>query len=398
MSYVTSVQPHEFGGSKINNLAFGQIDIELTERCNNNCVHCCINLPEQDQKALTREMETGFVRAILSQAADIGFMTVRFTGGEPLLRPDFAELYLYARHLGMKVTLFTNARLITQELSVLLAKYPPGHVVEVSVYGMSAGSYDRAVRSSGAFEEFRCGVELLIKHRIPFIVKGPKLPFISDELEVFEAWASTIPAMERLPVYSMNFDLRSRRDNPEKNDVISKFRLSPEETVAMQVKRADYFPEMVQFCSKFIGPQGDRLFNCGAGHGACIDAYGQAQLCLPLRHPDFCVDLHGTSLKKVLEDRFPSMLEARATNPEYLQRCALCFLKGLCEQCPAKSWAESGTLDTPVEYFCEVAHAHARHMGLLRNDEHGWEVRDWKERVARFVEAHGNRNSAQSTL
>ena len=35
---------------------------------------------------------------------------MRFTGGEPLLRPDFEELYLHARRLGMKVLLFTNAR------------------------------------------------------------------------------------------------------------------------------------------------------------------------------------------------------------------------------------------------------------------------------------------------
>jgi sulfatase maturation enzyme AslB (radical SAM superfamily) len=65
--------------------------------------------------------------------------------------------------------------------------------------------------------------------------------------------------------------------------------------------------------------------------------------------------------------------ELRATNPEYLRRCAKCFLKGLCEQCPAKSWAESGTLDTPVEYLCEVAHAQARYLGWLGKHEQGWE-------------------------
>jgi len=26
----------------------GHLDIELTERCDNNCVHCSINLPEND--------------------------------------------------------------------------------------------------------------------------------------------------------------------------------------------------------------------------------------------------------------------------------------------------------------------------------------------------------------
>jgi hypothetical protein len=72
-----------------------------------------------------------------------------------------------------------------------------------------------------------------------------------------------------------------------------------------------------------------------------------------------------------------------ATNPDYLSRCARCFLKGLCEQCPAKSWGENGTLDTPVTYLCDVAHTQARYLGWLGENEKGWEVRDWQERVHR---------------
>jgi len=45
---------------------------------------------------------------------------------------------------------------------------------------------------------------------------------------------------------------------------------------------------------------------------------------------------------------------------------------------------EHGTLDTPVEYLCEIAHAQARYVGLLGESEMGWEVRDWKERIRRF--------------
>ena len=29
----------------------GRLDIELTERCDNDCVHCCINLPVGDAAA-----------------------------------------------------------------------------------------------------------------------------------------------------------------------------------------------------------------------------------------------------------------------------------------------------------------------------------------------------------
>lgn len=388
MGYVSRQQPGELRRSSGKLTSFGKIDIELTERCNNNCVHCYINLPAGDVAAATREMETGFVREILRQAADLGFLTVRFTGGEPTLRSDFADLYLYARRLGMQVNLYTNARLITPDLAALMVRYPPGGVVEISVYGMSATTYDRIARCPGAFEEFRRGVDLLAANKVPFIIKGPKLPFLREEQAAFEAWASTLPAMDRMPAYSMNFDLRARRDDPGKNKSIDNLRVTPEETVAMLSREPDYFAEMARFCSAFLGPPGDKLFHCGAGHSLCIDAYGRAQACLPLRHPDFSVDLHESTLRSAIEERFPALLDARATNPEYLRRCANCFLKSLCDQCPAKSWAEHGTLDTPVEYLCEVTHAQARQLGLLHESEHGWEVVEWKERVERFVNIH----------
>lgn len=389
MGYVTNITQHEFSLYKSSGVVLGQIDIELTERCNNNCVHCCINLPGEDAVAEAREMETVFVRELLRQAAELGCLTVRFTGGEPTVRNDFAELYLYARRLGMRVILFTNARGITPEIAALLAKYPPGHAVEVSVYGMSAETYDQTVCCSGAYEEFRRGVGLLAGHDIPYIVKGTKMLVLRKEQEAFEAWAVTIPAMRnQQPDYSMNFDLRVRRDSPEKNRIITRLRATPEESLSIMKSQPNHLEQLAQYCSQFIGPSGDKLFTCGAGLGICVDAYGKAQVCLPLRHPDFCVDLHEVTLKRVLTELFPVMREVRATNPEYLRRCARCFLKGFCKQCPAKSWAEYGTLDTPVEYLCDIAHVKARYLGLLSENEYGWEVADWKDRVARFVETH----------
>jgi hypothetical protein len=75
----------------------------------------------------------------------------------------------------------------------------------------------------------------------------------------------------------------------------------------------------------------------------------------------------------------------KAENTEYLRRCAVCFLKGLCEQCPSKSWMEYGTLGTTVEYPCDDAHVQARYLGMIGDQEQAWEVENWQERVERFV-------------
>jgi radical SAM protein with 4Fe4S-binding SPASM domain len=204
-------------------------------------------------------------------------------------------------------------------------------------------------------------------------------------MDEFETWAATIPGMDKRPGYSMNFDLRARHDDPAKNKRIAALRLSPDETVAMLAKDPKYVSGMQEFCGKFMRPPGDKIFSCGAGHGTCVDSYGMAQMCLPLRHQDMVCDLRDYSLREALTDVFPRLREGKAVNPEYLRRCSVCFLKGLCEQCPAKSWMEYGTLDTPVEYLCEVAHAQARYLGLIGVVEKAWEVTDWRERIERFT-------------
>ncbi len=117
----------------------------------------------------------------------------------------------------------------------------------------------------------------------------------------------------------------------------------------------------------------DHLFTCGAGCGGiAVDAYGRAQPCLTLRAPELTMGVLDAPLAAALE-RFTELREMRAAHSDYLGRCARCFLRGLCEQCPAKSWSEHGTLDTPVDYLCEVAHAQARHLGWLRDGQLGWE-------------------------
>jgi len=382
-NYVSKIRSDQYSVWKNKQPLLVHLDIEFTERCNNNCIHCCINLPVNDLLAKERELSTVDIKKILAEAASLGCLTVRFTGGEPLLREDFEELYLFARRLGLKVLVFTNATLITSRVAALFARIPPLEKIEISVYGMRKGSYEAVTRVSGSFEAAWRGINLLLDNKVPFVVKGALLPPNKRELDEFEAWAATIPWMERSPSYSLFFDLRCRRDSEEKNRLIQRLRLSPEEGLKVLTRKPEeYLKEMKEFCSKFTKPPGDTLFSCGSGlGGGCVDAYGLFQPCLMFRHPDTVYDLKHGSLKDALTNFFPGLREMEASNPDYLARCAHCFLKGLCEQCPAKSWIEHGTLDTPVDYLCDVAHAQARHLGLLEEGESAWEVEEWRERI-----------------
>jgi len=369
-----------FGGIAV--ALLGWLDIELTERCNNNCVHCCINLPAEDAEAKKKEMPAAFLKKILKEAASLGCLTVRFTGGEPLLREDFEEIYIFARTLGMKVLIFTNACLITPRLAELFSRIPPLEDIEVSIYGMKKYSYEAISRSPGSFERAFRGVDLLIKNRVPFAVKGALLPANRGEVEEFGRWSKRLPWKRGPLTYTVFFDLRVRPGG-SKNSSIKKLRPVPEDAVRIIARiHRDYAKKAGRFCSKFIGPAADNLFTCGAGtESGCVDAYGYFQPCLLLKHPDTSYRLKGGSIREALTVFFPAVRKMKASDPRYLSRCGRCFLKGLCEQCPAKSWTNSGTLDTPVEYLCEAAHAQARYLGLLRDGERAWEVADWKKRI-----------------
>lgn len=364
------------------------LDLELTERCNNDCVHCSVCRPAGDAGAAGREMETSAVMALLEEAAELGALAVRLTGGEPLLRDDFEEIYYFARRLGLRVLVFTNADLITPGLADLLARVPPRELVEVSVYGLDPETHEAVTRTPGSFAAARRGLALLAERRVPFLIKGALLAPGPDGKDGFERWARALSGQTRVG-WVQFLDLRARRDDEGRNARIRALRVPPDEVR----RRTEALPaparaELRDFLATHSAPQGDRLFGClEAGGKGAVDPYGTFQYCLPLKHPDTVFDLKRGGLRRAVTEHLPAVRALKARDPEYLGRCGRCPLKAFCLQCPAKSWAEHGTLDTPVEYFCAVAHAQAAGLGLLADGEKAWAIEDWDLRIGRSPRA-----------
>lgn len=384
--YVTELKSNEISLWEKKKPILNKLDMELTERCNNNCIHCYINLPADDMEAKAKELSTEEIKDIIKQAADLGCLKIKFTGGEPLLREDFEEIYLFTRKSGIKVVLFTNGTLIDNRLIELFSRIPPLGMIEITVYGMKKKSYEAISRVPGSYEAAWRGMNLLLEKKIPFMVKGVVLPPNEDEIDEFESWASTLPWMKGSPSFVISLVARARGDSENKNRQIKGLRLSTEEELQIATRsKEEYLKETKEFCSKFSGLRGDKLFNCGAGVGlGCVDAYGFLQACMFLRHPDTVYNLRKGTLKEAFTTFFPKVRELKAKNLEYLERCACCFIKDLCGQCPGKSWMEDGSLDTPIEYLCESAHSQARYIGLLKDGEKSWEVDNWQERIVKI--------------
>lgn len=58
-----------------------RLDVEITERCSNDCIHCYIRRPARDPEALRKELPASEIKDILGEAASLGCLSVRLTGG-----------------------------------------------------------------------------------------------------------------------------------------------------------------------------------------------------------------------------------------------------------------------------------------------------------------------------
>lgn len=337
--------------------------IDLTARCTNNCRHCYINLPPGDREAQQREPRLEDILDVAAQAVEMGALWCLLSGGEPLLRPDFNDIYLSLKRLELLVSVFTNACLVTEEHATLFARFPPRDL-EVTIYGATAGTYERATRTPGSYAAFRRGLDRLRAAGVPVRLKAMALRSNLAEFpalcEMGQAWTGN--AFRWDPSLHLRYD-----GNPARNADIRAERLSPREIVTLEAQDAGRLRALDELCratatEPSAAPEapaaGYPLFQCSAGLDSfVVTADGRLGLCASLRHPDTLVDLeaalHG-GLEPAWTDLAGRVRGMRSTEAS-ARECALCPSRLWCANCPAHAYLETGALEARVECFCQTA-------------------------------------------
>ena len=316
--------------------------IDLTERCNLKCAHCYI---AYDPKK--KEMSSEEIFHILDEITDAGCLWFLITGGEPLVRDDFLDIYTYAKKKGLIVTIFTNGTLITPYVADCLKEYIP-FIVEITLYGITKETYEKVTGVPGSFKRCREGIDYLLERDIPLKLKTMVMTLNKNELWDMMDYAEKSGVEFRFdPVLNPRLD---GSKNP------CSLRISPEEVLELDLADEKRSKEWRKFCKKFIGPpQSDYLYNCGAGVSSFhIDSYGQMSVCIISRYQSYDL-LHG-SFHKGWNDFIPQSLDQKPKN-DY--KCGQCELISLCGQCPGWAWLEHGNPEASVEYLCQIAHLRA---------------------------------------
>ena len=142
-------------------------NLDLTYRCNNRCRHCWLRMPPNAPQH-REELSFAEVRRIVDEARQMGCQAWAISGGEPMLRPDFAEVFEYVTRKSVHYKLNTNGTLITPEIARLLTRR--GNKM-VALYGATAEVHDHVTRNPGSFEATMRGFAYLQKAGAGFAVQ-----------------------------------------------------------------------------------------------------------------------------------------------------------------------------------------------------------------------------------
>lgn len=125
-----------------------------TRTCNLKCRHCYMS---SDAKKYQNELTTAEAKQFIDDSADFNVPVLLFSGGEPLIRPDFFELADYAAKKGVRPTLSTNGTLITPEVARKIKDIGVGYV-GISLDGLREVN-DKFRGKAGAFEAAMNGIK-----------------------------------------------------------------------------------------------------------------------------------------------------------------------------------------------------------------------------------------------
>ncbi len=173
---VTTRQPHPTGSvaapaTEVIQDRFGRsfdyLRIALTQRCNLRCIYC---IPEAGLPFTAGEnlLRTNEVLRLIKVGASLGVTKVRFTGGEPLLRPDLEDII--AGTVGISgvesIHLTTNGVLLAEQVSRLQRAGLDG--VNISLDTLQPAKFGQLARRDN-LEQVLGGLHAALAANIPTV-------------------------------------------------------------------------------------------------------------------------------------------------------------------------------------------------------------------------------------
>lgn len=314
--------------------------IDLSRRCNLRCIHCYTGNPST--KPVQKEMDTAKILSVIDEICEAGCLYLLFTGGEPLLRDDFPEIYRHAKNKGMIITVFTNGTLVTDEILDLFNDLPP-HLVEISLYGATASTYEKISGVTGSYSRCIDGISRLLSRKIHVSIKTILMTANSHEFFDIKNIAQELGVKFRFDA-----EIFPRLDS---NRSPLALRVPVMDAIEKEFSDNKRLDQWKQYFHKTKGQSlPDTLYNCGAGvTGFYIDPYGSLQPCLMVTNIKYSL-LEGSFISG-WQNVISGIINKDSGRAS---ACNICEKRHVCSFCPAFFELENGSGDLPSEYICSM--------------------------------------------
>jgi MoaA/NifB/PqqE/SkfB family radical SAM enzyme len=242
--------------------------VKLTENCQAKCISC-----NYWQSRWEDAIDTNRAVQLLNEIAAAGIRSLRFTGGEPLLRRDFFEILQQADTSSFKSIIVQTNGLLIKKLHKEINESPITKVA-VSVDGLEeTNDLIRGIR--GYFDLGLEGIRLLRNKRIVLSVTLNRLSAM--ELEKLAAIAKGVGAQVEYNILSQSLpffkdtDLTSMWPNPAEVDQIARFLRGTLKRPAHEVEYITKYyekaapsepPCVLGYLQVFVLSNGDVLTGC----------------------------------------------------------------------------------------------------------------------------------------
>ena len=346
------------------------VTFELTSRCNFNCKMCYVH-DEDCNRNKPFELTAAQWIDVALQARDAGGLFVLITGGEPMLRDDFDEIYGAMAKMGFVLSLNTNLSLLKDSTLSLLEKYRPNRV-NVSLYGVNNETYS-ALCGVPAFETVKENIARLLERGVPVKINSSITQYNVGEAEKIMRFCDERGLHFKSTAYmfpSSRLDRRRERLSPE---AVADYRAACDRhtlTAADFAERTRRIMDGVAFerdrdCPE-IGTEGQGI-RCRAGtSSAWIDWRGNMGYCGMVPAP---------AENNVLNRGFDACWQRSVRDAAAVRlpkKCAACVYRHFCNICAASQLCETGGFDEPPAYICAIsAHIPQAYQALCGEQTEG---------------------------
>lgn len=312
-----------------------EVMFELTYGCNLRCVHCY----NPTHRALPHELTTAEICSIIDQIADLGVMTVSFSGGEPSVRADIAEILRHTHRRGLMIHLLTNATRMTPSFVDLLEETGVSQLL-LSIYGATAGIYERMTETPGSFAHFLRGLTCLTGRTIPVIVRMPVTTINVEEVDACQHLVETHGFK-----FQYCLEIEPRVDG---NNSPLTYRLDPRQKVALDSRK---FGERMSAWVQEPCSTEEPFISCSCGKSRfAITPYGEMNLCVSFPIPKY--NLRTGTVREGWEILKRTADDAQ---PNDHDECPTCDVRRFCRQGRADAWLETGDMSRCLPHFKEWA-------------------------------------------